>query len=60
VPVFLGGVVGLLSVILPGVEGGPPFMGDTSLHTFLGYFGLFCTTVRMLRVLAAAWRDGLS
>jgi ubiquinone biosynthesis protein len=30
----LGGVVGLLSVMLLGTQGGPPFTGDTSLFQF--------------------------
>jgi ubiquinone biosynthesis protein len=56
----LGGVVGVLSVLLLGTQGGPPFTGDTSLFQFFGYFGLFCATVMILRVLVAVLRDGLS
>jgi hypothetical protein len=55
----LGGVVGLLSVMLLGTQGGPPFTGDTSLFQFFGYFGLFCATVLILRVIVAILRDGL-
>jgi ubiquinone biosynthesis protein len=51
---FLGGVVGVISVVLVGIDGGPPFTGDTSLYEFFGYFGLFCGTVLVLRVLVAA------
>jgi ubiquinone biosynthesis protein len=54
---FLGGMVGLLSVVLLGTPGGPPFTGDTTLFQFLGYFGLFCATVLILRVLVAVLRD---
>jgi ubiquinone biosynthesis protein len=56
----LGGVVGVLSVILLGTQGGPPFTGDTSLFQFFGYFGLFCSTVLILRVIVAILRDGLN
>lgn len=57
---FLGGVVEMISVILIGIEGGPPFTGVTSLYEFFGYFGLFCSTVLVLRVLVAIIRDGLN
>jgi ubiquinone biosynthesis protein len=56
----LGGVVGVLSVILLGTGGGPPFTGDTSLFQFFGYFGLFCATTLILRVIVAIMHDGLS
>jgi ubiquinone biosynthesis protein len=56
----LGGLVGLLSVMLLGTQGGPPFTGDTSLFQFFGYFGLFCATVLILRVVVAILRDGLN
>jgi ubiquinone biosynthesis protein len=56
----LGGLVGVLSVMLLGTQGGPPFTGDTSLLQFLGYFGLFCATVLILRVIVAILRDGLN
>jgi hypothetical protein len=58
--VVLGGLVGLLSVMLLGTQGGPPFTGDTSRFQFFGYFGLFCATVLILRVIVAILRDGLS
>jgi ubiquinone biosynthesis protein len=57
---FLGGVVGVISVLLLGVEGGPPFTGTTSLYEFFGYFGLFCSTVLVLRVLVAVLHDGVN
>jgi ubiquinone biosynthesis protein len=56
----LGGLVGVLSVMLLGTRGGPPFTGDTSLFQFFGYFGLFCSTVLILRVIVAILRDGLN
>jgi ubiquinone biosynthesis protein len=56
----LGGIVGVLSVMLLGTQGGPPFTGDTSLFQFFGYFGLFCATVMILRVIVAILRDGLN
>jgi hypothetical protein len=56
----LGGLVGLLSVLLLGTHGGPPFTGDTSLFQFFGYFGLFCATVLILRVIVAILRDGFN
>jgi hypothetical protein len=55
-----GGLVGLLSVMLLGTQGGPHFTGDTSLFQFFGYFGLFCATVLILRVTAAILRDELN
>ena len=57
---FLGGVVGILSVILLSIEGGPAFTGTTSLFHFFGYFGLFCATILILRVLVAVLQDGLN
>ncbi len=32
----------------------------TTLFQFFGYFGLFCATVLILRVLVAVIRDGLN
>jgi ubiquinone biosynthesis protein len=56
----LGSIVGLLSVMLLGTPGGPPFTGDTSLFQFFGYFGLFCASVLILRVIVAVLHDGLN
>ncbi len=50
----------VFAVVLLGVEGGPPFTGDTSLYEFFGYFGLFCGSVLVLRVLVAVFRDGVN
>jgi ubiquinone biosynthesis protein len=55
---FLGAAVGVISVILLGIDGGPDFAGDTSVYEFFGYFGLFCSTVLVMHVLIAILRDG--
>lgn len=57
---FTGGVVGLISALLIGIKGGPAFSGGTSLYQFFGYFGLFCSSVLIMRVLVAIFRDGLN
>jgi len=56
----LGSVVGVLSAMLLGTRGGPPFTGNTSLFQFFGYFGLFCATVLILRVIVAVLHDGVN
>lgn len=43
-----------------GVHGSPPFTGETNLYEFFGYFGLFCSTVLVLRVLVAVLHDGVN
>ncbi|HEX5588468.1 MAG TPA: AarF/UbiB family protein [Acidimicrobiia bacterium] len=55
---FLAGTIGVASVGLIAIEGGPSFSGNTSLLRVLGYFGLFCATVLAMRVIVAALRDG--
>ena len=57
---FLAGAIGLLSVGLIAIEGGPQFSGETSLLRVLGYFGLFSATVLAMRVIVAVLRDGLN
>jgi ubiquinone biosynthesis protein len=57
---FAGGAVGLISVLLIGIKGGPSFTGNTSLFRFFGYFGLFCSTVLIMRALVAVLRDGVN
>ena len=57
---FLGAFVGVISVVLLGIRGGPDFAGQTSLYEFFGYFGLFCSTVLVMRVLVAILRDGVN
>jgi ubiquinone biosynthesis protein len=54
---FLGGAVALLSAILLVSDGGPAFTGTTTLFQFFGYFGMFCATVLILRVLVAVLRE---
>ena len=41
-------------------RGGPPVHRDTSLFQFFGYFGLFCATVLILRVIVAVLHDGVN
>lgn len=55
---FLGGIVGVVSVMLIGIRGGPAFTGRTTLYEFFGYFGLFCSSILVMRVLVAVFRDG--
>jgi ubiquinone biosynthesis protein len=57
---ILGAGVGGVSVALIAIRGGPPFTGGTSLFRFFGYFGLFCSTVLIMRVLVAVLRDGVN
>ena len=57
---FLGGTVGVISLILLGIKGGPDFTNKTSLYEFFVDFGLFCSTVLVMRVLVAVLRDGLN
>jgi ubiquinone biosynthesis protein len=57
---FFGGVVGLISVMLIGIQGGPEFTGDTSLYQFFGYFGLFCGSILIMRVLIAIFHERLN
>jgi ubiquinone biosynthesis protein len=55
---FVGGIVGFMSVLLIGIKGGPEFTGQTSLYELFGYFGLFCSTLLIMRVLVSVFRDG--
>jgi ubiquinone biosynthesis protein len=57
---FLAGAIGLVSVGLIAIEGGPAFSDRTSLLQVFGYFGLFCATVLAMRVIVAVLRDGLN
>jgi hypothetical protein len=57
---LLSGAIGLVSVGLIAIEGGPAFSAGTSLFRVLGYFGLFCATVLAMRVIVAVLRDGLN
>lgn len=56
---FTGGVVGILSVMLLGIPGGPLLSDTMSLFRFFGYIGLFLSAVLILRVLVTVLRDGL-
>jgi ubiquinone biosynthesis protein len=57
---FVGGAVVIASVVLIGIKGGPAFSGRTTLYEFLGYFGLGCGSLLVMRVLVAIFRDGLN
>jgi ubiquinone biosynthesis protein len=57
---FFGGVVGVISVMLIGIQGGPEFTGDTTLYQFFGYFGLFCSSILIMRVLIAIFHERLN
>jgi ubiquinone biosynthesis protein len=57
---FLGFSSGLISVLLLQAPNSPPFSGTTTLFQFFGYFGLFCSTVLLLRVLVAILHDGVN
>jgi ubiquinone biosynthesis protein len=56
----LSGAIGLVSVGLIAIDGGPAFSDSTSLFRIFGYFGLFCATVLAMRVIVAVLRDGLN
>jgi ubiquinone biosynthesis protein len=56
----LAGAIGLVSVGLIAIDGGPAFSDRTSLFRVFGYFGLFCATVLAMRVIVAVLRDGLN
>jgi len=56
----LSGAIGLVSVGLIAIDGGPAFSAGTSLFRVFGYFGLFCATVLAMRVIVAVLRDGLN
>jgi ubiquinone biosynthesis protein len=56
---FLGATLGIMSVMLIGIHGGPIFFPGTSLFHVLGYVGLFFSTVLILRVVIAISRDGI-
>jgi ubiquinone biosynthesis protein len=57
---MLSGAIGLVSVGLIAIDGGPAFSDSTSLFRVFGYFGLFCATVLAMRVIVAVLRDGLN
>lgn len=55
---MLAAAVGVGSVILLAVEGGPGFRGDVTLNQVFGYVGLTAAAVLTLRVVAGVVRDG--
>jgi ubiquinone biosynthesis protein len=57
---FIGGAVVVASVVLIGIKGGPAFTSATTLYQFLGYFGLACGSVLVMRVLVAIFREGMN
>jgi ubiquinone biosynthesis protein len=56
----LAASLGIGSVLLVNVQGGPSLSPSVSLNEVLGYLGLACSAVLMLRVIAGAIRDGLT
>jgi len=56
---LLGAALGLMSVLLLGVAGGPVLIAPLSLFQALGYLGLCASLVLILRVVIALARDRL-
>jgi ubiquinone biosynthesis protein len=56
---LLGAALGIMSVMLIGVRGGPMLVQGTTLLRVLGYVGLFFSLVLILRVVIAITREGL-
>lgn len=56
---LLGATLGIMSVMLVGVHGGPLLVPGTTLFHVLGYIGLFFSLVLILRVVIAIAREGL-
>ncbi len=56
---LLAGALGLLSVGLLAIEGGPVLAGETTLFRVLGAVGLFASTALTLRIVVAVMRDGV-
>jgi hypothetical protein len=55
---FMGALIGLMSVILLDIKGGPLLAPSFSLNEFLGYMGLFSSVTVMMRVVVAVLRSG--
>ena len=55
---FLGALIGLMSVFLLNIKGGPLLAPSFSLDEFLGYMGLFSSVTLMMRVVVAVLRSG--
>ena len=54
----IGSLIGLMSVYLISIKGGPQLAPSFSLNEFLGYMGLFSGVVVMMRVVVAILRSG--
>ncbi len=54
---FLGAAVGVMSVMLLGVSGGPVFYQEISLFQIVGYLGLCASIILITRVVIAVLRD---
>ncbi len=55
---FMGALIGLMSVFLLNIKGGPLLAPSFSLDEFLGYMGLFSSVTLMMRVVIAVLRSG--
>jgi hypothetical protein len=57
---LLAAALGIGSVLLLNVSSGPRLSDSVTLNEVLGYIGLACSTVLVLRVIAGVIRDGLT
>jgi ubiquinone biosynthesis protein len=57
---LLAAALGIGSVLLLNVSTGPRLSDSVTLNEVLGYIGLACSTVLVLRVIAGVIRDGLT
>ncbi len=55
---LMGSLIGLMSVFLLSIKGGPFLAPGFSLNEFLGYMGLFSSVTVMMRVVVAVLRSG--
>lgn len=56
---FLGAALGLISVLLLGLKGGPMLNATLGMYQAFGYAGLFISITLILRVVVAIARDGV-
>lgn len=54
---FLGAAIGIMSVMLLSVTGGPRITSDVSMFLVLGYLGLCASVALIMRVVVAVVRD---
>jgi ubiquinone biosynthesis protein len=54
---LVGASVGVLSVLLLGLSGGPVVSGSVTLFDVFGYVGLGLSSILLLRVVAAALKE---